>query len=82
MRNSIIDRCVRALVERTGADLRTCDGSSNWRCVQREARGFARLPHLHGLLPRQSMARVVVKQKKIARHGVGKFINKVIHSER
>ena len=49
--------------------------------MQRETRGFARLRHLHGLLPRQRTTRVVV-QKIIARRRVGESIYEVIHSER
>ena len=80
MRNSIFGGCARALVERGRADLCTGDGSSDWRCVQRKARGLACLRRLHGLLPRQRAARTIV-QDVVSRRQVGVSRNEVIHSE-
>ena len=49
--------------------------------MQRDARGFARLRHLHGFLPRQRATRAIVQQI-IARSGVGKARNEMVYSER
>ena len=79
-RSGTLSGCAGAVIERGRADLRTRSGRSSRRCVQRDARGFARLRYLH-FLPCKRATRAIVQQV-IARCRIGKARYEVIDSER
>ena len=80
-RNGTLSGRTRAIIEQRRADVRTRSCHNSRRCVQRYARGFARLCYLHDFLP-YKRATLAIVQQLIARCWICEVCYEVIDSER
>ena len=78
--NCILSWRARAIIEQRRADIRTRSGRNCQSCVQRHARGYARLRHMQGFLPHDQATRAFVQQI-IPRCLIGEACDEVIYSE-